>query len=497
MFKKIKRNKIRKTAFNLSHERKQTMDLGKLTPVLLEECLPGDKFEINSNIMVKLAPLIAPIMHRVDVYQHFFFVPNRILLEQGKWEGIITGETEDTIPTYMIPEVDAQSLHTLSDYFGIPYHSSYRDRIEVSRLPWLAYWKIWNEYYRDQNLEEEFDANAEWDSTFNVPKYRAWEKDYFTSALPWAQKGGNVELPFTIQPDYYDTSIAKVSSTGQNAANETHFTTNAIGQLKDDSGSIALRLENLNEMEGAIDINEFRTAHHLQRWLERNARGGSRYVEHLLSHWNVKSRDASLQRPEFLGGGKVPIVVSEVLQTSSTDEVTPQGNPTGHGIGVGDTRFIKKYCEEHGWIMAIMSIVPKPAYYQGLHRKFSRKINLDFAYPEFANLGEQEVLNKEIFCDGAAEGEETFGYQSRYAEYKYVQDSVHGDFKLNLEFFHLGRKFANLPGLNETFINMAAEAPLLEERVFAAGRDAHPFWVQMYHNIKAVRALPYYGTPTI
>lgn len=500
LFTTVKKAKVRKTAFNLSHERKQTMEMGKLTPVLCEEVVPGDKFFIKTDIMVKLAPLIVPLMHRMDIYIHYFFVPNRILWDG--WEEFITGNAATSIPTKTLTNTWLLRS-TLMDYMGLPVATDLGMTVGdyvFSQLPFRAYYSIWNEYYRDQNTETEVDIANLTNTHYQNMKYRSWAKDYFTSALPWTQKGDAVKIPMDglVEWESYDTGTGEpngdfggvgnnVQSINSGGVNTLHWAAA--------SSSNAIGIKNTG-----IHVNDLRTAVRIQRWLERNARAGTRYVEHLLAHWGVRSKDASLQRPEFIGGGKTPIVISEVLQTSETSGSNYLGSPAGHGIGVGSTNIANKFCEEHGWILGIASIVPKPAYYQGIHKKFTRSVNTDFYYPEFANLGEQEVLNQELYWQGSGGGTddtETFGYQSRYAEYKYSHDTVHGEYRNSFEEFHLGRKFASLPALNSTFTNMAAEAPTLEERIFAAGRDADPFWCQIYHNIKAIRPMPYYGTPSL
>lgn len=241
-----------------------------------------------------------------------------------------------------------------------------------------------------------------------------------------------------------------------------------------------------------ITVEELRRATRLQRWLERNARSGSRYVEHLLSHWGVRSSDARLQRAEYIGGGKTPIVISEVLNTAGG--TLPQANMAGHGLSVGVTNQGSKYCEEHGFIVGIFSVMPEPVYSQGLNRKFKRFSNLDYYYPEFAQLGEQEVELGELYMtDDPVNNEATFGYQSRYAEYKYNPSTLHGLFRSDLEYWHLGRKFAAPPALNSTFISCYWANM---ERIFAV-QNQQQLIVQMLHTIKARRPMPYFNDPTL
>ena len=249
---------------------------------------------------------------------------------------------------------------------------------------------------------------------------------------------------------------------------------------------------NVDEM--GININDLRTSNALQRWFERNARGGSRYIEQILSHFGVRSSDARLQRPQFLGGGRMPISVSEVLQTSSTDETSPQANMAGHGISAGINNGFKHYFEEHGYIIGIMSITPRSGYQQGVPRDFTKFDNMDFYFPEFAHLSEQEVKNQELFLssDNNYNGG-TFGYTPRYAEYKYHQSEAHGDFRGNLSYWHLNRIFEDKPNLNTTFVECKPS-----NRVFATSEtEDDKFWVQMYQDVRALRLMPKYGTPML
>ena len=246
--------------------------------------------------------------------------------------------------------------------------------------------------------------------------------------------------------------------------------------------------------EMGVNINDLRTSNALQRWFERNARGGSRYIEQILSHFGVRSSDARLQRPQFLGGGRMPISVSEVLQTSSTDETSPQANMAGHGISAGINNGFKHYFEEHGYIIGIMSITPRSGYQQGIPKDFTKFDNMDFYFPEFAHLSEQEIKNKELFVSNdAAYNEGTFGYTPRYAEYKYKASEAHGDFRGNLSFWHLNRIFEDRPNLNTTFVECNPS-----NRVFATSEtDDDKFWVQTYQDVRALRLMPKYGTPML
>lgn len=470
--------KVKKSAFNLSHERKLSTAMGRLTPILCEEVMPGDKWSIDTQSFVRFAPMIAPMMHRVNSYIHFFFVPNRLLWSQ--WEKFITNQETLTVPHIGIPEV--VEVGGLADHLGIPPGTT-QNSTDINTLPFRAYFKIWNDYYRDENFETEWDIENG-DSTIleQSLKMRNWEKDYFTSAFNAPQKGSAVAMNANVE--YSD--IATALTGGQTPLN---------GNVRLDGGMIEndndekLTVQNIDSV--SINVEELRFATRLQRFLERNMRSGNRYIEYLLAQWKVRTSDARLQRAEYLGGGKSPVVVSEVLNTAGVD--IPQGQMAGHGINVGRTNQAYKYCEEHGYIMAIMSVMPEPSYFQGLHKKFTRMDYLDFPIPEFAQLGEQAIQNREIFFQDAPEDLEVWGYQSRYAEMKYIPSSVHGEFRDTLDFWHMGRKFQSLPTLGYVFNNCDPTT-----RVFATEyQDMENLWINVYHKITAVRSLPYYNNPTL
>lgn len=521
LFNSVQIKKPKTNVFDLSHEKKLSMNMGDLVPIMIEEVVPGDKFRCNTELMMRFAPMIAPVMHRVNVYTHFFFVPSRLVWNE--WETFITGGSAGTsAPVY--PKITYPGslswadfkAGTLSDYMGIPvakYEDTITQPLSVSVLPFRAYQMIYNEYYRDQNLEAPIEfavsgtvSSADIGRLVTLRK-RAWEKDYFTSCLPWAQRGGEVLLPIegsvTFEPDYAASSSVFETVTG-NPAEWLGLSADGLGNLSTDSnvGEI-LRLENLaEETEYEIDstsvtINDLRRSIKLQEWLEKNARAGSRYIEQIFSHFGVKSSDARLQRPEYLGGGKSPVVISEVLSTAETTE-TPQGNMAGHGIAVGNSNRFSKYFEEHGYIIGIMSCLPRTAYQQGIDRMYTKFDKLDYYWPEFAHLGEQEVLLKELYHDwnaAAGTSDKLFGYQSRYAEYKFRQSTVHGDFKGNLDYWHMGRIFGSEPALNNTFIKVDSDTT---DRIFSVlSPEYQKLYVQLYNDVKAIRPMPVFGTPTI
>lgn len=503
LFNSVSIRKPKKNLFDLSHEKKLSCNMGELIPVYLQEVVPGDKFKVKSELLLRMAPMIAPMMHRVNVYVHYFYVPYRLLWDN--WQKFITGGEDGlqtpTFPTITINEAAKAAAYkgTLSDYLGIPQTSSAEtvaNPLVVSALPYRAYACIFSEYYREQNLQtvvpytknDTVDA-TEWASIQALRK-RGWEKDYFTSCLPWTQRGADVVLPGT--PDYKSPAIVWDSISNTAAGNGALTTSGGTGAITDPADGNAAQIQNLDGYD--ITVNNLRRSIKLQEWLEKNARAGSRYIEQILSHFGVMSSDARLQRPEYLGGGKQPVVISEVLNTSDT-ATRPQGSMAGHGISVGSTNEFKKYFEEHGIVMGIMSVLPRTAYQQGVPREFRKFDKLDFYWPEFANLGEQAVINNELYHQYASGGSNTgtFGYQSRYAEYKFARSSVHGDFKDTLAFWHMGRFFSSQPALNVNFI---LSDPT--HRIFAVTDPAvHKVYVQVYNDVKAIRPMPVFGSPLL
>jgi len=490
--------------------------MGDLVPILLEEVVPGDKFKVNTESLVRLAPMVAPMMHRVNIFTHFFFVPNRLTWDG--WEDFITGGPDgldqSTLPLIDLNATNAANFKkgSLGDYFGLPLmDGTITNPAYVNALPFRAYQMIYNEYYRDQNLTDPIEFTTGAMDPLDIPRLaemrkRAWEKDYFTSALPWAQRGNPVGIPVDFnyknatevynQNDLQPT-IDKAVHTGQVGTTDGLLYPQGSSDPED-----VLRLENLEEEATSVDINELRKAVKLQEWLEKNARAGSRYIEQIFSHFGVKSSDARLQRPEYLGGGKNPVVISEVLQTSATNtqdtavDASVQGNMAGHGISVGRSNNFSRRFEEHGFIIGIMSVLPRTAYQQGFERFWHKYDKFDYYWPEFAHLGEQEVITHELyhnFAGTANESKATFGYQSRYSEYKYKQSMVHSDFRESLNYWHMGRIFENLPVLNTEFVESDPTT-----RVFAVEEDGtDKLYVQLYNNVRAIRPMPVFGTPRL
>lgn len=501
IFSRTPRTKVYENTFDLSHERKFSMKFGQLTPMLVQECVPGDKWTISTSQLVRFAPLVAPVMHQVSVYCHFFFVPNRILW--SNFEDFITGGEDGTeSPAFPFITLVNAIPGSLADYMGIP---QLINNSAVNALPFAAYNKIYNDYYRDQNLIDalEYKLNDGSNTAFAPTlQNRAWQHDYFTSALPWTQRGPEATLPLgdnapvIINTDNAGVTTAYKDSSLTNVAADGALDVNLGFVVDSDADPVFLNNEYLYEADlsgaTAASINDLRQAFRLQEWLEKNARGGSRYTEVILSHFGVTSSDARLQRPEYIGGSSTPVSISEVLQTQSSDTVTPQGNMAGHGVSAGGSQPYSYFCEEHGFIMGLMSVMPKSSYQQGLPKVWTKFDKFDYFYPSFAHLGEQPVLNKELYFNTTdGENDDVFGYTPRYAEYKYIPSSVHGEFKTTLNFWHMGRAFQARPYLNKQFIEMQDNEI---SRVFAV-TDSEKLYVHTYHRIKAKRKMPIYGIP--
>lgn len=445
--------------------------------------------------------MIAPMMHRVNVYMHYFFVPNRLVYDN--WQNYITGGStgllEPTFPTIELNEANKTLWDhgSLADYLGVPAPeagSTLVSSAHINALPFRAYQLIYNEFYRDQTLTPavgvtKLDTVSSGEEIAIMDlRYRSWEKDYFTSALPWTQRGATVVLPNT--PTYKKPSIVR------NVEDDEPYPSSSLdplssqgGELYDAVGLKELYLDNITGID--ISIINLRRAARLQEWLEKNATGGSRYIEQILAHFGVKSSDARLQRPEYLGGGKTPVVISEVV--SMVKEATnPQGTMAGHGISVGNLMGFNKFFEEHGFVIGIMSVMPRTAYQQGLPRMFSKVDRFDYYWPEFAEIGEQPILQKEVMLDLATIlNDNVFGYTPRYAEYKFNLSTIHGDFKTSLSYWHMARIFVDPPVLNDSFVECVPTV-----RPFAVETGDH-LWIQLYNSVKALRPMPVFGTPRL
>lgn len=493
IFEKVATSRPPMSAFDLSREQKLSGRIGNLIPTYLEEIVPGDQFRVNTESLVRFLPMIAPVMHRVDCYMHYFFVPNRLIWDQ--WEDFITGGQEGTTTPAMpvLSFTGGASIGSLHDYLGLPTPGADTASVNVSALPFRAYQLIHHEYYRDETIDPELIKNP---SSFNslatseLVKIRnvRQEKDYFSSALPWPQRGADQSAP--IEFSYKDISDI-FNEDGSSPGISQNVETDSITGDQISAAGLA-RIENIESI--SMLINDLRRSSAIQRFLEKQARGGYRYIETIFNHFGVRSSDARLQRPEYLGGGRQPVSISEVLNTSATAS-EPQGNMSGHGVATGATQSFTAEFEEHGYVIGMFFVRPKPGYQQGVMRHWTRFDKFDFYWPEFANLGEQEIINRELFFDSSddAYNAETFGYQQRYAEMKYGCDTVHGLFRTDLNHWTMARIFATQPNLNPDFVNVESED---YDRVFAVAEE-HDILVQLYHHVAARRPMPYFADPSL
>lgn len=495
LFNSIKMSAPKSNAFDLTHDVKLSCDMGQLVPCMVMECVPSDRVKIGTETLVRFAPLVSPVMHRMDVSVHYFFVPNRILWEN--WEKWITRQDDTLVHPYIeIRDTDC-APGELADYLGLNAESD--EAIQVSAFPHAAYQKIYNDYYRSQDLQAEvawaLTNGSNSTSALNVLRNRGWEHDYFTAALPFAQRGSPVTIPsvtFGDVPVKHDAGLGGTTADWEGTVIPGGGTTTVAVPMEDSDNPDILpgRLyADTSSLEAtAPNINDLRRAFRLQEWLEKNARAGIRYFENILAHFGMRSPDSRLQRPEYITGLKSPVVISEVLNT--TGETLPQGNMAGHGISVTSVDRAGYYtCQEHGYIIGIMSVMPKTAYMQGIPRHFLKR-NDPFRYfwPAFANIGEQEVEDMEIYATQG--GTTTFGYVPRYAEYKFLFNRVSGDFKSTLEFWHMARKFAAQPSLNATFIESDPT-----KRIFAV-ETGNVLYCHVLNKVNAIRPMPVFGTPT-
>jgi len=518
-FSMIPRADIPRSKFVAQKTHKTTFDSGKLIPIYVDEVLPGDTVNLKSTLFARMATPLYPIMDNLHMDTFFFFVPNRLVWDN--WQKFMgeqnnPGESTDyLIPTVSSPVGGYEPL-SLSDYMGLPTVGQVdpTQRIEHSALWHRAYNLIWNEWFRDQNLQDAAlvpKGDGPDDADDYVLLRRGKRHDYFTSALPWPQKGESVSLPLGTTAPVMRTSETRswevfTANTDNNAiGGPSNLQTDTFGAAIasgiggisfDPKGGLYADLSDAT----AATINQLRQAFQIQKLLERDARGGTRYTEIIRSHFGVVSPDARLQRPEYLGGGSTSININPVAQTSSstvTGSSTPLGTLAAMGTALATGHGFTQSFVEHGLIIGMVAVRADLTYQQGLHKMWSRSTRYDFYFPAFAHLGEQAILNKEIYARGTAADEDVFGYQERWAEYRHKPSQITGLFRSTttgtLDAWHLAQNFTGLPTLNDTFIE---DRPPME-RVLAVGEAAlgQEFIFDAFFDVKMARPMPMYSVP--
>lgn len=529
-FSSVPSANIQRSVFNRSSGFKTTFDSGYLVPFFVDEALPGDTFNMNVSMITRLTTPIVPIMDNMALDYFFFSVPYRLLWKN--WQKF-NGEQEnpgDSVD-FLMPQLKAPSggfpIGSIADYFGIPTGVS---NIEVNALPFRAYNLIYNEWFRDENLIDSVKVNKEdgGDSPDDFVLLRRGKRhDYFTSCLPWPQKGDGVELALgtpklEVTSDYgpvFDFThvnsreklygVTLVSNNKQTSESESTTISRLKGGFSGDVADVMLTSTSgdwrMSWARGAdlgigitqadaLTINSLREAFQLQRLLERDARGGTRYTELIRSHFGVVSPDARVQRPEYLGGGKYNININPVIQNSASNDTSPQGNLASFGMAAGVKNGFKHSFVEHCFVIGLVCVRADLTYQQGIPRMFSRQTRFDHYWPTLAHLGEQAVLNKEIYAQGNDKDDEVFGYQERFAEYRYANSKITGKMRStapeSLDVWHLSQKFESLPVLNKEFIQ---ENPPIK-RVIAVQNEPE-FIMDVFFDLKCARPMPTYAVP--
>lgn len=533
------RERRKLNAFNLSHEHKMTCEMGYLVPNLLMEVEPGDTIDLRSSIFCRAEAMLAPVMHRYDVIQHYFYWPKRCAMPKH-WEDYITGGEEgndETVWPYMLSPENGYARGSLGDYLGLPCDTrvdtstsstetnQIQGSYEHSAVPFRMYSEIFNYWYRNENLQEKLvwsDQPGLDTTTSTVLQKKNWPKDYFTSALDRTERGDPTYLPFSgvdeipvigngmtlgltdgnknaglVAGAINGTNVLSQSGNkyGQPVGNDTtwnHLLVGGVGITTDGtkSGLVANGASAIS-----LSYRDFQLTARMALFKRRLERAGSRLVEWTSEFFGVRVPDDRICKPIFLGGFRNPLMITPVEQTSATNDVSPQGNLAGRGTSSGQSRKIRKSFVEEGLIMGIMCIMPKAEYSQGLHRLWTRKTRWDHFVPMFDVAGDQEIPNSEIYTQGTSADEGTFGYKPAYQELRSIPSSVHGEMRKggSLTFWTGGRLFDSLPQLNSQFVTADPS-----NRIFAVTEEGiHHFTIEVFHEIRALRLLDKYGNPSI